>query len=556
MGTERPSSEPGVKRRDLLGAGASLAAAVVAGESCSKPAERGRVGPAQTVSPGYAEAETASGRVRGFSDRGVFTYLGLPYGADTSGENRFQPPKKPTAWSGVRDSMQFGPVCPQTMHGWRNYWPDVNAFFYDLNSGRMDEDCLRLNVWTPAINDSSRRPVLLWLHESGFFGGSGHELKGIHGRNLSERGDVVVITINHRLNAFGFLNLAAYGEQYATSVNSGMLDVVAALEWVRDNISNFGGDPSNVTVFGQSGGGAKVNHLMAMPSAKGLFHKAVAQSPIPLITFKYSIEEAAAFAEAVVRRLGLTRSNIGRIHELSDQEILSAFGSALEGDRNAHIGPAVDGTVVAESPFYSAAPALSAGIPLMVGTTVFDRVPILDPAGEGLTEAELVELVKEMHGERADRILQVVRATFPKGKPVDLWQQIRLILPRSRDAAISQAALKTEQNAGAAYLYQFAWETPVFDRMPRAFHGSEVAFVFDNTDRCERMTGGVPEAQELAARVSDAWIQFARTGNPNHPGLPEWPAFTADLEPTMVFDSHCEVRFAYDRDARNALKQG
>lgn len=553
MGAERPSSEPGVKRRDIFAVAAGSAVAVVAGESCSKPAERGRAGPAQTVSPGYAETETTSGKVRGFSDRGVFTYLGLPYGADTSGENRFQPPKKPTPWSGVRDSMQFGPACPQYMHGWRNYWPDVNAFFYDLNSGRMDEDCLRLNVWTPAINDSSRRPVLLWLHESGFFGGSGHELKGIHGRNLSERGDVVVVTINHRLNAFGFLNLAAYGERYAASVNSGMLDVVAALEWVRDNIINFGGDPGNVTVFGQSGGGAKVNHLMAMPSAKGLFHKAVAQSPIPLITFKYSMEQAAGLAEAVVRTLGLNRSSIGRIHELSDQEVWSAYASA---SGNAHIGPAVDGTIVAESPFYSAAPALSADVPLMVGTTVWDRVPILDPRGESLTEAELVDLVKDKHGEQSDRILQVIRDTFPKGKPVDLWQQIRFILPGPRDAAILQAALKAEQNTGAAYLYQFAWETPVFDRMPRAFHGSEVAFVFNNTDRCERMTGGIAEARELAARVSDAWIQFARTGNPNHPGLPQWPPFTTDHEPTMVFDRQCEVRFAYDRDARNALKQG
>ena len=504
------------------------------------------------MAPGYGVVETNAGKVRGFSERGIYTYLGIPYGAPTGGQARFQPPKKPEPWSDIRDSMQYGPICPQP----ERRSSDISAFFKDHNWERMDEDCLRLNVWTPAINDSGKRPVLFWLHQRGFFAGSGHERKATQGRNLAERGDVVVVTINHRLNVFGFLNLSDYGERYASSVNVGMLDIMAALEWVRDNIANFGGDPANVTIFGQSGGGSKVNHLMAMPSATGLFHIAVAQSPIPPITHEYTMAQAAGFADAVIRELGLNRSNIEQIHAVSHERLVDTNLAALKKDRSSYVRPVVDGKILPENPFHSAAPEVSADVPLMVGTTMYDRIPILHPSGESMTEGELVEAVTEKHGERADRILEVVRKTFPGEKPVDLWQQIRGILPKGRDTAVLQAARKAEQNAAPAYLYQFAWKTPVLDGLPRAFHGSEVAFVFYNTDRCERMTGGTAEARELAAEVSDAWIHFARTGDPNHPGLPEWPAFTPDQEPTMVFDTECEVKFNYDRKAREALKVG
>lgn len=507
------------------------------------------------VSPGYAEVKTTSGLVQGFSEQGVFTYLGIPYGAPTGGLARFQPPAKPeprvSPGGNVWLALQYGPICPQA----ESRWHPLSGFFYDYGYWRMDEDCLYLNVWTPGINDRGKRPVMVWLHEKGFFGGSGHELKAIHGRNLAERGDVVVITFNHRLNAFGFLNLAKYGEKYASSMNVGMLDIVAALEWVRDNVANFGGDPGNVTIFGQSGGGAKVNHLMAMPSAKGLFHRAIVQSSIPLISHEYTMEQAARFADGVVGKLGLSRANFGRIHDVPHQDIFRANIAVLEEDRNAGIGPAVDGRILPESPFRSAAPAISAEVPLMVGTTFRESGPILGRSGESMTESELLDNVRQRHGDRSMEILEVFRRTFPRQKPVDLWHLIDR-LEGSRETAILQADRKAAQKAAPAYLYQFAWNTTMLDGFPRAFHGSEVAFVFYNTDRCARMTGDTAEARMVAANVSDAWIHFARTGNPNHSGIPEWPAFTPDREPTMIFDTRCEVKYNYDREARELLKRG
>lgn len=552
MANEGSGRERKLLRRDLLKGVASATTVGGAASPLVQAAQAERNGLPFIVSPGHAEVETTTGKVRGFTELGIFTYLGIPYGAPTGGAARFQPPRKPEAWTSIRDSLQYGPVCPQ-QDAFQSR-SDINAFFHEREFGRMSEDCLRLNVWTPGINDNGKRPVLLWLHERGFFAGSGHEHKSLHGRNLAERGDVVVVTINHRLNAFGFLNLADYGEKYESSVNVGMLDIVAALEWVRDNVGAFGGEPGNVTIFGQSGGGAKVNHLLAMPSAKGLFHRAVAQSPISLITHRYTRDQAAKFADAVVRKLGLDRSTIERIHKVSQQQIVDAYDAAMGEDPDAWIGPAVDGKILPEAPFYAAAPAISAEIPLMVGTPMFDRVPLLTPEADSMTEAELVKNVTERFGARAERVLDVVGRTFPGEKPIFLWHQIRLILLRARDIAILQAARKAEQNAAPAYLYQFAWKTPVLDGRPQAFHGSEVAFVFCNTDRCARMTGGTAEARAVAANVSDAWIHFARTGNPNHPGIAEWPAFTPELEPTMIFDTECEVRNNYDREAREVLR--
>jgi para-nitrobenzyl esterase len=442
--------------------------------------------------------------------------------------------------------MQYGPICPQQV----NTFVDISAFFWEHMHGRMDEDCLRMNIWTPGINDNRKRPVLLWLHEGGFYRGSSYELKALDGNNLARRGDVVVVSINHRLNAFGFLNMAEFGEKYASSVNVGMLDIVAALEWVRDNIAAFGGDPGSVTVFGQSGGGAKVNHLMAMPAAKGLFHKAVAQSPHPLITESYSIEQAARFTAAVLKEMGLDRSRIEQMHTVSHETLVRATSILMRRDRERQfdLRPVADGTIIPVLPFHSAAPEISAGVPLLIGNTARESGPILGPIGERMTEAEMLQNVVRKYGDRAEQILAVFRRTYPGGKPVDLWSHINLF--EERRTAILQATRKAAQKAAPAYVYLFAWKTSVFEGMPRAFHGSEVAFIFDNTDRCARMTGGTAEAREMAAKTSDAWIQFARTGDPSHHKLPKWPAFTSEREPTMIFDNKCEMKFNYDREAR------
>lgn len=545
-----------IGRRAMFKAAAAVAggAAWVAGDTPLTAATAGSAGDALIASDSNAIVETTAGKVRGYTDGGIYTFKGIPYAATTAGSGRFLPPSKPTPWAGVRSSMQYGLLCPQAARtGWSN---DENAFLFEWDDGQPGEDCLRVNVWTPGLKDNRKRPVLFWLHGGGFAAGSGQELKSYEGKNLARRGDVVVVSINHRLNVLGYLNLAQYGEKYANSVNVGMMDTVAALEWVRDNIAEFGGDPGNVTIFGQSGGGAKVSLLMAMPSAKGLFHKAAVQSGSMLRAG--SMESSAKMAAAVVEELGLGASSIDQIQTVPFEKLWGAVEAAetkLNGGRRPAFGagfglaPAVDGKILPNHPFDPEAPAISAHVPMLIGTVMNESsISAFNPKLETMTQAELQQRIAATQGDKAPRIIEAFQKTYPAAKPVEIAGIIAGI--RSRSTAIEQASRKAAQKSSPAYLYLFAWHTPVLDARPRAFHCSELAFVFDNTDRCSHMTGGGPEARELAAKVSDAWIRFARSGDPNHPGLPRWPAFTAENVPTMVFNTKCEVKNNHDRDAR------
>ena len=544
-----------VTRRELLLAASGVAAGAIASPAAQQPTNAPTSSPACGRVIRFSETdvvETTAGKVRGYSEGGIYTYKGVPYGAPTGGEARFQPAQPPKSWAEVRDSLQYGPVCPH----WLGSYVDRDAFFLGVDLGRADEDCLRLNVWTPGINDHRKRPVLVWLHGGGFFAWSSQFLPSYDGANLARRGDVVVVSLNHRLNLLGFLSLVEYGSRYSESTNVGMLDIVVALTWVRDNIAGFGGDPGNVTLFGQSGGGGKVNHLMAMPAARGLFHRAVAQSPQPLFTGSWSLEQSARTAAATLAELKVNRDQIARVHTLSWEQMSDAYFAALEKDRTLDLRPAVDGSSLPSQPFEPVAPALSAHVPLMVGTCVkengrnliYPRTP-----SEALTRDQLRTRVADKHPGRADDIINAFQTLYPTLSPVDLLERIEDTAPRS--TAILQAQRKVQLNAAPAYLYLFAWQTPAFDGRPGAVHGSEVPFVFDNTDRCATRTGGTPEARALAARVSDAWINFARTGNPNHSGLPEWPPFTPGRVPTMVFDNTCEVKNNHDGEARDTLTQ-
>jgi para-nitrobenzyl esterase len=561
MSARDPKDVSVLQRRALLQGAAALACGAAAPGVSGAPAAQAQVQAAHGVAPliardGDAVAATHTGRVAGYIRNGIFTFKGIPYADTSAGANRFMAPVKPRSWQGVRSSRQYGYVAPQGPRaGWAN---DEEAFMFAWDDGVQGEDCLRVNVWTPAVADGKKRPVMVWLHGGGYTAGSGQELRSYDGENLARRGDLVVVSLNHRLNAFGYLDLSKFGDPYAASGNAGMLDIVAALEWVRDNIEGFGGDPQRVTIFGQSGGGGKVSTLMAMPAAKGLFHRAIIESGSILQGIPQ--DHAQQLADAIVNELGLTAATLAQIQTLPYQQILTAADKVLRERRPKAVGgipnfrrisaqlgfgPVVDGKILPGHPFDPAAPAISADIPMIIGTTLNEFVTALNhPEFEAMSEADLQTRVRELYGDKAASVVDAFRERTPRAKPFDIWS--RIAASGVRGSAIAQAKLKAAQGRAPAYLYWFTWQTPILSGRPRAFHCAEIAFVFDNTDRCETMTGGGAEPRALAGKMCDAWIQFARTGNPNHAQLPRWPAFSAQTIPTMIFDNPPRVEMNPD----------
>lgn len=529
-------------------------------------AKPGGAGPSVVASAEAAVVETNSGKVSGYIHNGIFTFKGIPYGANTDGVNRFLPPVKPTPWTGVRSSRHFGYVAPQGPRaGWAN---DEESFLFCWDDGIQGEDCLRVNIWTPKVNDGGKRPVMVWLHGGGYAAGSGQELLSYDGESLARRGDVAVVSLNHRLNVLGYLDLAEYGDKYAGSANVGMLDIVAALEWVRDNITAFGGDPGRVTIFGQSGGGAKVSVLMGMPAAKGLFHRAIVESGSALrVRTKDSSEKVAGL---IVAELGLTPATIDQIQTLPYAQLLKASTDVMRKHNPPPAGglpsfrrmadmlglsPTLDPRILPAHPFDPQASALSEDVPMIVGTTLNEFVSgINHPEYEQMTDAEVETRVRGMFGDKTPQIMAAFRERTPRAKPFDLWSHIAA--STVRENAIKQCKAKAALGNAPAYLYWFTWQTPVLDGRPRAFHCSEIAFVFNNTDRCENMTGGGPDASALGANVSDAWIEFARTGNPSHAGIPRWTAFSADTVPTMIFDNRTELVLNPDGGEQKSIAEG
>ena len=443
-------------------------------------------------------AQTKYGQVAGYIERGVYTYKGIPYAK----AERFLPAQEPKAWQGVRSSRHWGPVCPQAKNnGWRN---DETAFFYQWNDGYQSEDCLRLNIWTKGLNDGKKRPVLFWLHGGGYTSGNGQEHPGYDGRNLADKGDVVVVTINHRLNVLGFLDLSSFGEKYKESANVGMTDIVAALRWVKENIANFGGDPNCVTIFGQSGGGGKVSTLLSMPSAQGLFHRAMVMSGSFLGSTPQ--KEAREVGELTAWYLGLTTETIDSIQRVPYERLLEAANKASREVSNRHRdkhtgqgirlgwGPVNDGNIM-PGIFENGSERISNDIPLLIGSTLNEfSTPNIDQ--------------------------------------------------RVRPAVIQQATIRCQDGGAPVYVYLSAYQTPTLDGRNHACHNSDIAFCFNNVVKSAQMTGATKEGLALGDKMSNALLNFARTGNPNAKGLPKWPAFTPETEATMSFDApKCEITY-------------
>ncbi len=502
--------------------------------------------------------ETVYGKVRGTTSDGIHAFKGVRYGAPTGGPNRFMPPKKPAPWSGTRDALHYGNSAPQTN-------PDAKASggerFAPVGGDERhaeSEDCLFLNVWTPGLTDGGKRPVMVWLHGGGFLSGSGSD-KIIAGENLSRRGNVVVVTLNHRLNAFGFSHFGDIGgPEYAMSGNVGMLDVVEALRWVRDNVDRFGGDPSRVMIFGESGGGQKVSMLMGCPLAKGLFHRAAIESGPGIRMLER--EKATHVSEVYLQELGLAPARLPEIQKMPTQRLLKAFFPTMAKTGGITAGlidnfsPVIDPIVLPQHPFSPTAAPYGSNVPLIMGWNRTEMTLFADPAAFTLDEAEMTKRVTAIHGAAAARIIATYKAKYPDVSVPDLhlliWSDYPTMLFENRIAERRAA-----QNQAPTYLYRFDWRSTVQAGKYRTPHTMEIPFVFDNTKVMASMTGGTQEAAALAAKVSDAWIALATSGDPNFAtaGLPHWKPYSRSERSTLLINVDSHLAADPEREERELL---
>lgn len=477
--------------------------------------------------------EVASGKLRGASGDGVLIFKGVPYGSSTAGEHRFKPPRPVAAWTGVRDALAYGHAAPQ---GNSLTPPPSRGGGISLvgEGATFSEDCLCLNVWTPAA-DSAKRPVLVWLHGGGFASGSGASAL-YDGTNMARTQDVVVVTINHRLNVFGHLDLSQVaGRDYADSASVGLLDAILALRWVKENIARLGGDPGCVTIFGESGGGRKVSVLMAMPAAQGLFHRAVVESGSALRMDSAAV--AAERANKFLAALDIKSNQIDQLLALPADALLAAVGKATEG--TGQFRPTTGAPSLPAHPFDPQAPAISAGIPMLIGTNLTEASYALgrDPKVLALDKAGVLERIKRAVPEKdAANVLATYERLYPELAPSDLL--FRAITDRGYflDSTI-QAERKAALGRAPAFLYSFYWQQPLAAGRTHVPHGSEIAFVFNNVHLAR---GENPQA--LAATMCAAWAAFARTGNPSTAALGKWVPYDATNRPTMILDRESRMQ--------------
>jgi len=484
---------------------------------------------------------TSSGPVQGLVINDIHTFKGIRYGAPPTGKNRFLPPQKPKPTTGRIDATHYGAPAMQMAAGstaepTSDFGMLMRSVFPTPSELKIDnEDCLFLNIWTPATGDNKSRPVMVWFHGGGFAYGSG-AWPIYHGENLSQRGDVVVVTVNHRLNVFGYLYLAELlGTEYESSGNAGMLDLVLSLEWIRDNITAFGGNPGNVTIMGESGGGMKVSLLMAMPKAKGLFHKAIIQSGPGLTAIPADI--ATKNAKVVLTHLGINdpKKDLTRLLSVTAEELLAAAGNTGEMG----FEPVVDGKILPRNPFVPEAPEISADIPVLIGfnkdeMTIFQ---ITEPWFGSLTEEQLQKQTAAIP--KGAELIEAFRKIHPDYSPTYLFTAISSTWATYDSYELADR--KAAQKKAPVFMYELAWETPINNGLLRTPHTLEIAFMFDNVDKSLPLVGSGTEPQQLANQMSSAWIAFAKTGNPNTKEIPRWPTYDTTDRATMVFNLESKV---------------
>ena len=491
--------------------------------------------------------ETVYGKVQGITEDGLHIFKGIHYGASTAGKNRFMPPQPPKPWAGIKEVTEYGPSCWQPPEGVTRM-----GFWGATGVESMSEDCLMLNVWTKGLKDNGKRPVLVWIHGGGFRTESANHAPFYNGASLAKTYDVVVVSVNHRLGVFGYLHLGEiFGEQYATSGNNGMLDLVEALKWVRDNIARFGGNPGNVMIFGESGGGAKVSTLMAMPAAKGLFHHAIVQSG-PGLRVKTS-EDATLCAREFLDVVHVTPQRTNWLHEMKPYVIYLAWMSLSQGAERAggDMSPVVDGKIIPAHPFDPVASPTAANVPLVIGTNkdewlfMMMRDPLFGKYDEAQMRQRVVSTLSQrlndkVATERADDLIAGYRRTRPGATPHDILAAIGS--DRMRIASVRLAERKAAGGSAPVYMYLFTWESEVSRGQLKSAHSFEIPFAFNYmNDPSILFLGNRPERLKLAATMSGAWVAFAKSGDPNHTGLAKWPTYNKNDRATMMFNIESKV---------------
>lgn len=478
--------------------------------------------------------ETTGGKLKGFFYEDEYIYRGVPYAY----ADRFQMPV-PATWEGIKDATSYGFVCPLQSQDTptaellvpHRYWP-------------QNEHCQNLNIWTKTLKEDAKKPVVVWLHGGGYFAGSSIEQVAYDGYNMCMNGDVVVVSINHRLNILGYLDLSPLGEKYKNSGNAGHADMVAALQWVHDNIAHFGGDPENVTIFGQSGGGMKVTDLMQIPAADGLFHKAMVMSGVTDSTIlPTATGDGRELVTAILGELGIAEEEVEKLETIPYADLVKAYAKV---SRTIAMKGGYIGNAPLLNDYYYGNP-LDYGfreeaykIPLLIGSVLGEFSFNPDNYDKtNLTAAEEKEVVAKVYGEHAQEMMDVFAKTYPGKYVTDVLKVDRIM----REPSKRMAKMHAKGGAGT-YLYNFTLDFPILHNK-LAWHCADIPFFFHNTDKVE--VCNIPDVTErLEEQMFGALMSFAGTGKPGHSGLPQWEAVTEDREPTMIFDRTCELRYNYD----------
>jgi para-nitrobenzyl esterase len=544
-----------MSRRELLGKAAALMGAAVTGAALQPATASAEVNSTTPRADEGLDVEGAKpaalpnfdppvvqvdgGKLRGFRDGKTTSFLGIPYAE----AEHFELPKPVRPWDGIMSAQAWGSVCPIP----KLTEPGVDEFVFPHRYWLENEHCQVLNIWSQHLSPTARKPVMVWMHGGGFTNGSSMESYAYDGKNLSEFGDVVVVSINHRLNILGTLDLSAYGPEYAQSRYRGTADLVAALQWIHDNIANFGGDPGNVTVFGQSGGGSKAARMMHTPAAKGLFHKVICESGGGEVFADQdsakNVKTAQMIAAATLTNLNLTGDQIDKLKSVPYTDLVAAGDAALKSVAQQTNTPRLMWNVYADDQYITRAFCdWASGIPLMSGSVFSEfRGNLVGGIDKNAwTQAEIEDHLTAAYGDKKDQVVAAFKQAFPQKKVQDV---LYFAMPNTR-------ALAAKRKAGNApvYNYIFTYEYPVNHGIT-AFHCSEIAFVFHNLSEphLRIATGDAPAGYALQDKVSQAWINFARTGNPSQPGL-EWKPFAEADPQTMMFDAVSECRnLQYDK---------